>query len=123
MRLSAAGYREWWAAYEAGGLKVNQAVPDALMATAESAGHMICSTRPRSLETAAALARGRAFAQDALFIEAPLPPPSLPGWVKFSPRTWGLVARFWWWVFNHHQGEETRGRSPRLRACRGRRAD
>jgi broad specificity phosphatase PhoE len=116
VRLSAAGYRDWWAAYEAGGLKRDQAVPDALLATAQDAGHMICSTRLRSQETAAALARGRAFAEDALFIEAPLPPPSLPAWIRFSPRVWGFVARFWWWVFNHHQGEETLGEA-RLRAA------
>ena len=26
------------------------------------------------------------------------------------------MARFWWWVFNHHQGEETRAQA-RLRAA------
>ncbi|MDQ2860179.1 MAG: histidine phosphatase family protein [Pseudomonadota bacterium] len=115
IRLSSAGYRAWWAAYEAGGIKPGQIIPAPLRSTAKGAGHLICSTRPRSMETAAALACGRAFEEDARFIEAPLPPPALPGWIRFSPRHWGVIARFWWWVFNHHQGEETRG-AARIRA-------
>ncbi len=109
VRLSSAGYRDWWAAYETGGIKAGQAIPAALRTTAQGAGHLICSTRPRSRETAAALACGRPFEEDARLVEAPLPPPALPGWIRASPRVWGFVARFWWWVFNHHQGEETRG--------------
>ena len=45
---------------------------------------------------------------DALFIEAPLPPPKLPEWFRLPPKYWGVVARFWWHVFNHHDGQETR---------------
>ena len=116
IRLSAAGYRDWWAAYEAGGIKADQSVPDALLATAQGAGHLICSTRLRSRETAAALARGRAVMEDALFIEAPLPPPALPAWIRLSPPVWGLAARFWWWFFDHHHSEETRAQA-RARAA------
>ena len=43
-----------------------------------------------------------------MFVEAPLPPPHWPHWLKLSPRIWGVVARFWWWVFNHHDQHETR---------------
>ncbi len=116
VRLSAAGYRDWWAAYEAGGLKPDQPIPRGLAGTARDAGHMICSTRRRSQETAGALAAGRTVIEDARFIEAPLPPPALPDWFRFSPRTWGFIARFWWWFFNHHQGEESRGEA-RARAA------
>ena len=116
VRLSAAGYRDWWAAYEAGGIKPDQAVPEALLATAGAAGHLICSTRRRSQETADALARGREVAADALFIEAPLPPPGLPAWIKLSPPVWGLTARLWWWFFDHHHSEETRAQA-RARAA------
>ncbi|MGI9170008.1 MAG: histidine phosphatase family protein, partial [Caulobacteraceae bacterium] len=108
VRLSSAGYRAWWEAYEQGGIRADQAIPSGLKATAREAGDLICSTRLRSVETARALACGRPFAEDPLFVEAPLPPPWLPGWIRFSPRVWGFVARFWWWFFNHHQGEETR---------------
>lgn len=106
--LCADEYRDWWADYEIGGLAEGQVPPDALKRAAERAGFIIASTRLRSVETAQALACGRAFAEDALFIEAPLPPPHWPKWLKLSPRVWGVVSRFWWWWFDHHDSQETR---------------
>ena len=107
-RLSADQYREWWADYEIGGLAEDQSPPEPLKQTAEQAGFVIASTRLRSVETAKAIADGRAFAEDPMFIEAPLPPPHWPGWLKLSPRIWGGVSRLWWWVFNHHDNQESR---------------
>jgi hypothetical protein len=70
---------------------------------------MIASTRQRSIESAQALAGGREFAREAILVEAPLPPPHWPSWVRMSPKFWGFIARFWWWYFNHHdKGTETR---------------
>jgi broad specificity phosphatase PhoE len=106
--LSADQYREWWADYEIGGLAEAQSPPQRLVEAAQRAGFIIASTRPRSVETATALCGGRGFAEDALFIEAPLPPPHWPRWLKLSPRIWGVVSRFWWWVFDHHDHQETR---------------
>ena len=106
--LSADEYREWWADYEIGGLAEGQEPPDLLRQTAEQAGFIIASTRLRSVETAKAISFGRAFAEDPLFVEAPLPPPHWPRWLKLSPRIWGFTARFWWWMFNHHDNQESR---------------
>jgi broad specificity phosphatase PhoE len=111
VRLTAAEYRDWWAMYEIGGLKEAQIPPSRLVATARDAGVILASTRRRAVETAQALAADRAFTQDDALIEAPLPPPALPGWVKLSPRHWGVIARIWWWFFDHHQGEETRAQA------------
>lgn len=107
-RLSADQYREWWADYEMGGLADGQEPPPALRQAAEQAGFIIASTRLRSVETARALSSGRAFAEDPIFIEAPLPPPHWPRWLKLSPRWWGVISRFWWWMFNHHDHQESR---------------
>jgi broad specificity phosphatase PhoE len=107
-RLTADQYREWWADYEIGGLAEGQSPPPSLTEAAERAGFIIASTRLRSVETARALSSGRAFAEDPLFIEAPLPPPHWPKWLKLSPRSWGFISRFWWWFFNHHDHQETR---------------
>jgi len=115
IRLTAQEYREWWATYEAGGLKMDQEAPASLRHAAASAGFVIASTRLRSVQTAQALTVGRAFAEDPLFIEAPLPPPNAPSWLKLSPRLWGVVARAWWWFLNHHEGQETRAEA-QLRA-------
>lgn len=106
--ISADGYRDWWARYEVGGLRAGQTPPAALVAAAEGAGAVYASTRPRATETARAVVAGREVMVDALFIEAPLPPPRFPGWIKLSPRFWGVVSRFWWHAFNHHEGQETR---------------
>ena len=108
IRLSADEYREWWADYEMGGLAEGQKPPEALQRIAAQAGFIIASTRPRSVETARALSCGRAFAEDPLFIEAPLPPPHWPRWLKLSPRYWGFISRFWWWWFDHHDEQETK---------------
>jgi broad specificity phosphatase PhoE len=43
-----------------------------------------------------------------MLIEAPLPPPNWPSWIRMKPSKWGFIARFWWWYFNHHEGAETR---------------
>jgi broad specificity phosphatase PhoE len=104
VRLDSEGYRRWWALYEEGGLLEGQSPPDHLAELAKAA-HVFCSTRKRAQETAGALAD--TFHPDETFIEAPLPPPWLPSFLKLSPRTWGVVSRVAWWL-GHHQGQETR---------------
>jgi broad specificity phosphatase PhoE len=101
-------YRDWWGKYEVGGLLAGQTPPPELLVAAEGAGVIYASTRPRAQETAMAAARGKEFVSDALFIEAPLPPPRFPSWFKLSPKWWGVVSRFWWHAFDHHDGQETR---------------
>jgi broad specificity phosphatase PhoE len=108
VRLSASEYRDWWARYEEGGLKAVQETPEDLKAVAANAGVVLASTRLRSIQSADLLTGGASFTREAGFIEAPLPPPRFPAWVKLSPRVWGFLARFWWWWFNHHEGEESR---------------
>lgn len=109
--LNASGYRDWWARYEAGGLKPGQTPPPALIAMAAKAGSVLSSTRERSRQSADAIAPGRAFAADALFIEAPLPSPPFPDWFRLSPRWWGVLSRIWWRVFNYHDGQESRAQA------------
>lgn len=101
-------YRDWWGRYEIGGLRAGQTPPQTLLSAAEGAGAIYASSRRRAQETARAVARDREVLVDALFIEAPLPPPHFPSWIKLSPRYWGVISRFWWHVFNHHEGQETR---------------
>ena len=108
VRLSAAEYRAFWARYEVLGLLPGQTPPEALRRFVAGCGVMVSSTRLRSIESAAALAQGRDFTQEAMLVEAPLPPPNWPSWIRLPPRYWGFIARFWWWYFNHHEGEETR---------------
>lgn len=106
--ITARKYRDWWGQYEVGGLRAGQTPPAALVDAAAGAGAIYSSSRPRAMETAKAVSAGREVMVDALFIEAPLPPPDLPDWIKLSPRWWGVVARFWWHLSDRHHQEETR---------------
>jgi broad specificity phosphatase PhoE len=108
MRLSSQGYREWWATYEEGGLKPGQSPPRALVEMAAAADVVFSSTRLRAIESARAVTSGSEFQHDPIFIEAPLPPPPLPDWIRLPPRWWGVIARMCWWLLNHHEGQESR---------------
>jgi broad specificity phosphatase PhoE len=108
VRLNAREYREFWARYEVMGLLPGQSPPAALKDFVERCGTLISSTRLRSIESAEKLAPDREFAREPMLIEAPLPPPNFPAWVRLKPSVWGFLARFWWWFFNHHEGQETR---------------
>lgn len=104
--LHARGYRDWWARYEVGGLKQPQSPPERLAPLIAEARELTASTLRRSLESAQILAGERAVRPDALFVEAPLPPPPLPDWLKLRPRWWGVIARAWWQLFGPAPGEE-----------------
>ena len=106
--LSSADYRDWWARYELGGILPGQSPPAALIDAANGAATIATSIRRRAIESANLVAPGRALTSEAVFIEAPLPPPRLPTWIKFSPRMWGFVTRACWWYLNMHAGEESR---------------
>ncbi len=110
IRLNAAGYRRWWAAYEEGGILAGQTPPAELLDLARHADIIFASTRRRAIETAEAVAGGKTFIRDPMFIEAPLPPPPLPGFLKLGPKSWGVIARFTWWV-GYHGGQETRAQA------------
>jgi len=108
VKLTANQYRAFWATYELGGLLPGQAPPDQLRNFVADCDVLLASTRRRAIESATVVGQGRLFTEEPLLIEAPLPPPNWPEWIRLSPRMWGFFARFWWWFFNHHQGEETR---------------
>jgi broad specificity phosphatase PhoE len=108
VKLSSGEYREFWAQYEVMGLLPGQSPPQALVAVVETCGVLVSSTRLRSIESAEKLAAGRAYTRESLLIEAPLPPPRWPSWIRMSPKLWGFFARVWWWYFTHHEGQETR---------------
>ncbi|MDE2355729.1 MAG: histidine phosphatase family protein [Alphaproteobacteria bacterium] len=96
VKLSARAYGEWWGRYEEGGLKQGQTPPAELVACAGKAGQLLASTRRRAVESAQAIAGGRAFETSVDLIEAPLPPPPVPSWLRLSPRWWGVISRLCW---------------------------
>lgn len=111
VKLTAEGYRAFWADYEIGGILPGQVPPEALDRFVRGCDVILTSTRRRSIESARVLAGDRELPQFDMLVEAPLPPPPWPRWVKMSPRTWGFFARLWWWYFDHHAGQETRAQA------------
>ncbi len=108
IRLDASGYGRWWAAYEEGGILGGQAPPAELLELARRADVIFASTRRRAVETAEAVAGGKTFVRDPLFVEAPLPHPPTPAFIRLTPKLWGFLARTLWWFFGLHRGQETR---------------
>ena len=106
--LNAEDYRSWWGEYEVLGLRSDQSAPETLKALARGACAVVASTRKRSIESAELVCEGRTFATDIGMIEAPLPQPPWPRWLRLPPIVWGFVSRFAWWWFDHHGDEESK---------------
>lgn len=109
--LNAAGYGEFWARYEVGGLLPGQTPPERLRRFVAECGTLVTSTRLRAIQSAETVVGDRPFDRYEILIEAPLPPPRFPGWIRFSPKIWGFVSRVWWWYLNHHDGQESRAQA------------
>ena len=107
LKLDARGYDRWWAAYEAGGILPGQTPPAELLDQARRAGAVFTSIRPRAIETAKVLVGERSLCIEPMLVEAPLPAPRMPGFLRLSPRAWGVISRALWWL-GHHRGQETR---------------
>jgi len=105
--LSAKGWTDWWAAYDRSGLAEGETPMPVLVDIASESDFVVSSTLQRARETARLVAPGREFEEDALFVEAPLPAPRLPGWLKMRPAMWGVLSRIVWW-FGYHGGGESR---------------
>jgi broad specificity phosphatase PhoE len=103
-------YVTWWAAYDAGGLEIGQRVPNGLIEALKACKLIVSSSLLRARETADQAAPNRDVQIEERFVEAPLPPPYLPNFIKFRPRFWGVVARATWY-FGHSRDQETRPQS------------
>jgi broad specificity phosphatase PhoE len=112
-RLDWRAYREWWSRYELSSLADGQTCPETLMREIPADAIVFSSMRPRAMQTADALARGREVRRDPIFNEAPLPPPR---WrTRHLPKTWNKIARLAW-LMGHHDGDEHVGDAKRRAA-------
>ncbi|MEM1381776.1 MAG: histidine phosphatase family protein [Pseudomonadota bacterium] len=109
VKITAREYGLWWANYDESGLAPGQTPPDGLVSIASDAKVVLCSTLPRAIETADAVVdNARIVPRDALFVEAPLPPPPFfPSFIKLTPTTWGVISRTFWFFGYAPKGTET----------------
>jgi broad specificity phosphatase PhoE len=102
-RLDWKAYRDWWLRYEQSPLADGQHCPEALVREIPEDAVLLSSMRPRAMQTADRLAKGREVRRDPMFNEAPLPPPR---WrTRHLPKTWNKIARVVW-LMGHHDGDE-----------------
>lgn len=107
VKLDWRGFDDWWSSYDLSGLEPGQAIPHELADLARGVPLIVSSTLARAIETAEALADGRSFEQDRIFVEAPLPAPPFP-YLKVGPSTWGVLSRVAW-LFGFAGGKEGHG--------------
>lgn len=117
-RLDWREYRDWWDRYEAGSLAPDQHVPGNLRDAVADADIILSSPAPRAIETAR-MASDREPETDALFCEAPLPPPRFRN-RKYLPKTWNVIARTAWLYGHSLDGESNRQARERAREAASR---
>ena len=116
VRITAREYGQWWARYDESGLAPGEEPPQSLVDLASECDVVLCSTLPRAIETADKIVDdARIVPQNALFVEAPLPPPPVP-LVRLSPTMWGRISRaFWFLGYSPKETESHRGARARVR--------
>jgi broad specificity phosphatase PhoE len=113
-RTGHAGFADYIGAYEEAGLSPTNLPPAELRDLARELDHVFTSDRPRSRQSAAALAAHAELIADPLFAEAPLASPTIPFLHMRVPK-WAVVSRVLWHA-GFHPGIEN-PRAARKRAA------
>ena len=109
------GFADYIGAYEESGLAPSNLPPAELKDLVRELDHVFTSDRPRSRQSAAALAPHATLTADPLFAEAPLAAPPIP-LLRMAVPKWAVVSRILWHV-GFHPGIEN-PRKARVRAAR-----
>jgi len=111
-RTTHAGFADYISAYEEAGLSPANLPPEELKELARELDHVFTSGRPRSHQSAAALAPHAELIADPLFVEAPLASPPLP-WLAMRVSKWAVVSRMLWHAGFHPGIEKPRAATRR----------
>jgi len=101
------GFSDYIDAYEAAGLDPENLPPQELSDLVKELDHVFTSDRPRSHQSARALAPHATLQADPLFAEAPLAAPRIP-LLKMRVPKWAVVARVLWHAGYHPEIEDYR---------------
>ena len=101
------GFADYIDAYEAAGLDPENLPPRELSDLVKELDHVFTSDRPRSHQSARALAPHATLQADPLFAEAPLAAPRIP-LLKMRVPKWAVVARVLWHAGYHPEIEDYR---------------
>src|ERR1700709_919062 len=106
-RTGHAGFADYISAYEEAGLSPANLPPPELKALARELDPVLTSGRPRSHQSAAALAPHAVLTADPLFVEAPLASPRFP-LLAMRVTKWAVVSRLLWHLGFHPGIEKPR---------------
>lgn len=111
-RTSHAGFATYIDDYEAAGLDPASLPPEELRDLVRELEAVFTSDRPRSHQSARALAPQAELVADPLFAEAPLAAPRIP-WLNMQVAKWAVLSRILWHAGFHPQIENPRKASAR----------
>ena len=111
-RASHTGFAEYIDAYEQAGLSPSNLPPQELRDLMRELDHVFTSGRPRSDQSAAALAPHAELIADPLFAEAPLASPPIP-LLKLAVPKWAVMSRILWHAGFHPEIENSRAAAKR----------
>lgn len=106
-RTSHRGFRAYIDAYEAAGLAPDCAPPEEVQDLIKGLSAIYTSGKPRSQDSARALAPNAELIADPLFVEAPLASPHIP-LLRISVPAWAVMSRILWHVGYHPEIENYR---------------
>lgn len=110
------GFRDYIDAYEAAGLDPGSAPPEELQELAKGLSAVFTSQRPRSQDSARAIAPHAELISDHLFEEAPLASPKIP-MVRLGVAAWAVMSRILWHAGYHPEIEDYRRAKQRAKAA------
>ncbi|MES2474104.1 MAG: histidine phosphatase family protein [Pseudomonadota bacterium] len=111
-RTSHTGFATYIDDYEAAGLDPASLPPAELLDLVRELESVFTSDRPRSHQSAKALAPHAELIADPLFAEAPLASPRLP-WLNMQVAKWAVLSRILWHAGFHPEIENPRKASAR----------
>ncbi len=106
-RTSHRGFRSYIDSYEAAGLDPSSAPPGELQDLVKELDSIFTSGRPRSQDSARALAPQAELIADPLFVEAPLASPRIP-LLRMKVPKWAVMSRILWHAGYHPEIENYR---------------
>lgn len=96
-RLTPAEFSDWVVSYNKAGLCPSSIPTAQAFAIAKECKAVVCSSLPRSIESAAALSFTSTSLNSPLFNEAGLPITNLK-FLRFSPKAWAVIFRILWFL-------------------------
>lgn len=115
-RLSGAAFGRWVSAYNEAGIDAASVPSEEAVAQAKSCAFVVCSSLPRSSQSAKALGVHDVGACESMFREMEMPYANAR-FPRLSPGTWAVIFRLLWLLGYSANAESFRDARERSRQC------